>query len=61
MKLYVRFGSLIKFQALYDSSEYLRKVLSQTGSNVYSIETDDHTEIRRLLNSRNVKFVISDK
>lgn len=61
MKLYIRFGSLMKFQALYDSSEYLQKVLSQTGSNVYLIETDDLTEIRRLLISRNINFEISDK
>ncbi len=58
MKLYVRFGSLIKFQALYDSSEYLRKVLSQTTSNVYFIETDDLSEVKRLLNGRSIKYKI---
>ncbi len=52
---------MIKFQALYDSSEYLRKVLSQTISNVYYIETDDHTEIVRLLKSRNINYAISDE
>lgn len=61
MKLYIRFGSLVKFQTLFDSSEYLKKVLSQTRSNVYLIETDDLTEIRRLLISRNINFEISDK
>ncbi len=61
MKLYIRFGSLMKFQTLFDSSEYLQKVLSQTRSNVYFIETDDLTEIRRLLISRNINFEISDK
>ncbi|MEA5046524.1 MAG: hypothetical protein VB075_18385 [Petrimonas sp.] len=61
MKLYIRFGSLVKFQALFDDNWYLRKVLSQTGSNVYLIETDDLTEIRRLLISRNINFEISDK
>lgn len=61
MKLYIRFGSLVKFQALYDDNVYLQKVLSQTGSNVYFIETDDFTEIRRLLISRSIKFEISDK
>ena len=61
MKLYIRFGSLVKFQRLFDSSEYLQTVLSQTGSNVYLIETDDLTEIRRLLISRNINFEISDK
>lgn len=61
MKLYIRFGSLARFQSLFDSSEYLQTVLSQTGSNVYLIETDDLTEIRRLLISRNINFEISDK
>lgn len=61
MKLYIRFGSLVRFQALFDSSEYLQKVLSQTRSNVYYIETDDYTEIARLLKSRSIKFDISDK
>ena len=61
MKLYIRFGSLSRFQDLYDSSEYLQKVLSQTRSNVYFIETDDYTEIERLLKGRNVNYAISDK
>ena len=61
MKLYIRFGSLPKFQDLFDSNEYLRKALSQTRSNVYYIETDDHTEIVRLLKSRNINYKISDE
>ena len=61
MKLYIRFVSLIKFQALYDSNEYLRKVLSQTRSNVYYIETDDTSEIERLLKSRTINYKISDE
>jgi hypothetical protein len=61
MKLYIRWGSLGKFQALFDSNEYLRKVLSQTRSNVYYINVDDHTEIVRLLKSRIIDYVISDE
>ena len=61
MKLYIRFGSLSRFQDLYDSSEYLQKVLSQTRSNIYFIETNDYTEIERLLKGRSIKFDISDK
>lgn len=61
MKLYIRWGSLRKFQDLFDSNEYMRKVLSQTRSNVYYIETDDHTEIVRLLKSRNINYKISDE
>lgn len=61
MKLYIRFESLSKFQDLFDSNEYLRKVLSQTRSNVYYIETDDMSEIVRLLKSRNINYKISDE
>lgn len=61
MKLYVRAGSLMRFQNLFDENKYLQKVLSTTRSNVYFIDTDDLTEIKRLLNSRGVKFEISDK
>ena len=49
------------FQDLYDSSEYLQTVLSQTRSNIYYIDTDDVREIERLLKGRNIKFDISDK
>ena len=58
MKLYIRFGSLAKFQNLFDSNEYLRVILSQTNSNVYFIETDDLTELKRLLIGNNIKFEI---
>lgn len=58
MKLYIRVGSLAKFQNLFDSNEYLRVILSQTNSNVYFIETDDLTEIKRLLIGNNIKFEI---
>ena len=59
--MYIRFGSLLKFQDLFDSSEYLQKALSQTRSNVYYIETDDTSEIVRLLNGRNINYAISDE
>jgi hypothetical protein len=61
MKLYIKFGSLAKFQRLFDSNEYLQVILSQTTSNVYFIETDDLSEVRRLLIGNNIKFEISDK
>lgn len=61
MKLYIRFGSLAKFQKLFDENEYLQKVLSPTNSNVFFIETDDLTEIVRLLKSRNINYKISDE
>jgi hypothetical protein len=58
MKLYIRFGSLAKFQQLFDSNEYLQAILSQTNSNVYFIETDDLSELKRLLIGNNIKFDI---
>ena len=60
MKLYIRFGSLAKFQRLFDSNEYLQVILSQTKSNVYFIETDDLSELRELLSDNNIKFGIKD-
>ena len=61
MKLYIRFGSLAKFQRLLDSNEYLQVILTPTRSNVYFIETDDLSEVRRLLIGNNIKFDIDDK
>ena len=58
MKLYIKFGSLAKFQRLFDSNEYLQVILSQTNSNVYFIETDDLSELKRLLIGNNIKFEI---
>ena len=58
MKLYIR--SLAKFQRLYDNNEYLQAILTPTNSNVFFIETDDLSELKRLLNGNNIKFNIKD-
>ena len=58
MKLYVK--SLAKFQKLFDSNEYLQAILTPTNSNVYFIETNDLSEVKRLLNGDNIKFDIKD-
>ena len=58
MKLYVK--SLGKFQKLFDSNEYLQAILTPTNSNVFFIETDDLSELKRLLNGNNIKFKIKD-
>ncbi len=60
MKLYIKFGSLSKFQDLFDENEYLRKVLKPTNYNVYLIETNNLTEIIRLLESNGVNYKIKD-
>lgn len=51
----------MRFQNLFDENKYLQKVLEPTKCNVYLINTDDLSEIRRLLISRNINFEISDK
>lgn len=61
MKLYIRLGSLAKFQKMYDDNIYLRRVLTETNSNVYFIDVDDYTEIERLLKSRSINYKITDK
>jgi hypothetical protein len=58
MKLYVNIFKLGRFLTLHSESEYLRRVLVHQDGNVYFIETDDTTEIRRLLDSRKIKYTI---
>ena len=60
MELYIKFGSLAKFQSLFDDNKYLQVILTPTNSNVYFIETDDLSELKRLLNGNNIKFDIKD-
>lgn len=63
MKLYIKFGSLAKFQNLFDSNEFIRTILRQTCSNMYHIDTDINEEIAQLkylLNKNNIKYSISD-
>jgi len=58
MKLHIIFFSLAKFRELYDESEYLQSVLSLNDGNCWYIETDDTSEIKRLLNGRDIKYKI---
>ena len=60
MQLYIKFGSLSKFQNLFDDNECLRKVLRLTNYNVYNIETNNLTEIIRLLESNDIHYKIKD-
>lgn len=60
MQLYIKFGSLSKFQDLFDNNDYLRKVLRPTNYNVYWIETNNLTEIIRLLESNGIHYKIKD-
>ena len=58
MKLYIMFFSLAKFRELYDESGYLQFVLSLNDGNCWYIETDDTSEIKRLLKGGNIKYKI---
>ena len=60
MKLNIKFGSLSKFQDLFDDNDYLRKVLRPTNYNVYLIETNNLTEIIRLLEGNGINYKIKD-
>ena len=60
MELYIKFGSLSKFQDLFDNNNYLRKVLRPTNYNVYDIETNSIKEIIRLLESNGIHYKIKD-
>lgn len=62
--LYIRLNSLSKFQDIFDSNEFLQKILSPTDSNVYFIETDDIEKLReleRVLNKNRIKYNINIK
>lgn len=60
MKLYIKLFSMIKFKSLYDNNEYLQKILSETDSNMYYIETDDLRDLNRILVSNGIKYEIKD-
>ena len=60
MELYIKFGSLSKFQDLFDDNDYLRKVIRPTNYNVYNIETNNIKEIIRLLESNGINYKIKD-
>jgi hypothetical protein len=61
MKLYILLGSLVAFQRLFDESAYLRQVLEETPSNVYLVKDGaDVREVKRLLDSRNIKYKLKE-
>ena len=49
MKLYIRFGSLARFENLYKGNEFIKKVLKPTRSNVYLVEIDDKDDLQLLV------------
>ena len=64
MKLYIRFGSLAKFQNMFDSNEFIRTILRQTRSNMYHIDTEikeEMAQLKHLLDKNNIKYSISEE
>ncbi len=49
MKLYIRFGSLTRFENLYRSNEFLKKTLEPTRSNVYIVDIDNNDDLQLLV------------
>ncbi len=58
MQLYIKFGSIMKFQELLDKSDYLKSVLRIREFNVYEITTYDIFEIIKLLETNGVNYEI---
>ena len=64
MKLYIKFGSLNKFQSLFDSNEFMSTILRQTRSNMYHIDTEikkEMAQLKHLLDKNNIKYSISEE
>ena len=57
MKLSVNLFDAIKFEDLLDENEYLRKVLI-FGNGYWYIQTEDTSEIERLLNKNRIRYKI---
>ena len=49
MNLYIRFGSLTRFENLYRSNEFLKKTLEPTRSNVYIVDIDNNDDLQLLV------------
>jgi len=58
MQLYIKFGSIVKFQELLDDNDYLKGVLRIRKFNVYEITTYDIFEIIKLLETNGVNYEI---
>ena len=58
LQLYIRFGSLARFENLYKSNKLLKKVLEPTRSNVYLVDigNDDLQLLVDLLVSAKIKY-----
>ena len=49
LQLYIRFGGLVRFDNLYKSNEFLKRVLEPTRSNVYFVNIDNKDDLQLLI------------
>ena len=59
MKLYIRFGSLAKFQRLFDSNEYLQDTLTRHSAVKWEIAEGGEERVREILRNRGFNFEIA--
>ena len=59
MKLYIRFGSLAKFQRLFDSNEYLQDALTRHSAVKWGIAEGEEERVREILKNRGFNFEIA--
>ena len=59
MKLYIRFGSLSKFQRLFDSNEYLQDALTRHSAVKWEIAEGEEERVREILRNRGFNFEIA--
>ena len=59
MKLYIRFGSLSKFQRLFDSNEYLQDTLTRHSAVKWGIAEGEEEGVREILKNRGFNFEIA--
>ena len=57
MKLYIRFGSLARFDRLYKSSEFLQTVLTKETGIRWIFDSEHKEEIEKLLKGVNYEMV----
>lgn len=62
MKLHIKLLSLIKFQKLYESNNFLKIILFETNSNEYIVECTkkELKELIRILDKNNIKYSIKE-
>ena len=59
MKLYIRYGSLAKFQRLFDSNEYLQDALTRHSPVRWGIADGEEEKVGGILKNKGFNFEIA--